>query len=103
MIVELEARLARLRVMVDGSVPEVSPPKPAAKQAVESAPAEASGKPRRKRAPMTPERLASMQLQGRYIGMLRKIPESRRGKFAKLAKEEGREVALREMKKVVKG
>jgi len=41
--------------------------------------------------------VASRQLQGRYLGLIRQIPESRRSAFAKLAKERGQEAAIEAM------
>jgi len=52
---------------------------------------------RRKRSAITPEQLASRQLQGRYLGLIRQIPASRRGQYQRTAKERGREAAIREM------
>ena len=52
---------------------------------------------RRRRAHITPEQLASRKLQGRYLGLIRQIPASRRGQYQKIAKEKGREAAIREM------
>lgn len=56
------------------------------------------GKRRRRRsAALTPEQRASRQLQGRYLGLIRQIPASRRGQYAKTAKEKGREAAIKDM------
>ena len=46
---------------------------------------------------ITPEQLASRQLQGRYLALVRGFPETRRTYFAKVAKEKGREAAIKEM------
>lgn len=46
---------------------------------------------------ITPEQLASRQLQGRYLALVRGFPETRRAYFAKVAKEKGREAAIKEM------
>jgi len=48
-------------------------------------------------ASITPEQRASRQLQGRYLGLVRQFPEPRRAYFAKVAKEKGREAAIKEM------
>jgi hypothetical protein len=56
---------------------------------------------RRRRARITPEQLASRQLQGRYLGLIRQIPASRRGQYQKIAKERGREAAIKEMSAVL--
>jgi hypothetical protein len=59
-------------------------------------------KARRTRVSITPEQLASRQLQGRYLALIRQIPASRRGAYAKIAKDKGREAAIRELQDVVK-
>src|SRR5437763_7668327 len=67
-----------------------------------SAPQAAGGvKRRRRRSAITAEQLASRQLQGRYLGLIRQIPASRRGQYQKIAKERGREAAINEMKSAV--
>ena len=53
---------------------------------------------RRRRARITPEQLASRQLQGRYLGLIRQIPASKRAQYQKIAKERGREAAINEMR-----
>jgi hypothetical protein len=60
----------------------------------------AAGK-RRRRARITPEQLASRQLQGRYLGLIRQIPANKRGQYQKIAKESGREAAINAMKSAV--
>lgn len=56
----------------------------------------------RKRSAITPEQLASRQLQGRYLALVRQFPENRRSAFAKTAKEKGREAAIKEMQDSLK-
>ena len=59
-----------------------------------------SGAPRgrrRAKTAVTAERRASQQLQGRYLGLIRQIPKTKRAQYQKLAKEKGREAAIREM------
>jgi O6-methylguanine-DNA--protein-cysteine methyltransferase len=56
---------------------------------------------RRRRARITAEQLASRQLQGRYLGLIRQIPASRRPQYQKIAKEAGREAAISAMKSAV--
>jgi len=63
--------------------------------------AAAGGGKRRRRARITPEQLASRQLQGRYLGLIRQIPASRRAQYQKIAKESGREAAINAMKSAV--
>jgi hypothetical protein len=62
-------------------------------------PAAAAG--RRRKAALTPEQRASRQLQGRYLGLIRQIPATRRAQYAKIAKERGREAAIKEMQSVL--
>lgn len=56
----------------------------------------------RKRSPVTSEQLASRQLQGRYLALVRQFGENKRAHFAKIAKEQGREAAIREMQDSIK-
>ena len=56
----------------------------------------------RKRTRITPEQLASRQLQGRYLGLIRQIPATRRSQYQRVAKERGREAAIREMQDALK-
>jgi hypothetical protein len=62
-----------------------------------STPATSSAKRGRKRSAITSEQLASRQLQGRYLALVRRFPASRRATFARTAKEKGRESAIKEM------
>jgi hypothetical protein len=57
---------------------------------------------RRRRSAITPEQLASRQLQGRYLGLIRQIPATRRGQYQRIAKERGREAAINAMKDTLK-
>ena len=59
------------------------------------------GRPRR-RGSISAEQLASRQLQGRYLALIRQIPAARRPQYAKVAKEQGRETAIAQMQSVVK-
>jgi hypothetical protein len=76
---------------------------PAAAAAAAAAPSAApvAGK-RRRRTRITAEQLASRQLQGRYLGLIRQIPASRRAAFQKIAKDRGREAAINEMRTTLK-
>lgn len=56
----------------------------------------AGGRKRRKRR-LSAKGLASRQLQGRYLGLIRQIPASQRSKYTKIAKEKNREAAIKEM------
>lgn len=99
----LEQRLHSLREaaghVVDNVVALVRPrrgrPPAAAKAAVAAGTAGAGRK--RRRAAITAEQKASRVLQGRYLGLIRQIPASRRGQYQRIAKEKGREAAIKEM------
>lgn len=76
------------------------PPRAAAASAGggEAAAAPAAGrKGRKRRSAITAEQLASRQLQGRYLGLIRQIPAAKRAQYQKVAKEKGREAAIKEM------
>ena len=64
--------------------------------------AQGGAKKGRRRSAITPEQLASRQLQGRYLALVRQFPEARRTAFAKIAKEKGRESAIKEMQDALK-
>jgi hypothetical protein len=70
---------------------------PAAAAAPETAAPSKKGAKRSRKAPITAEQLASRQLQGRYLALVRRFPANRRAAIAKTAKEKGREAAIREM------
>lgn len=57
---------------------------------------------RRRRSAITAEQLASRQLQGRYLALVRQFPQSKRASFARVAKERGREAAIKEMQDALK-
>ena len=110
---ELEKRLQSLRAAVGGGGgggyaaaaaprrrgrPPGSRNRAKAAAAAPAAPAGAKGGGRRRRrSAITAEQLASRQLQGRYLGLIRQIPASRRGQYQKIAKDKGREAAIKEM------
>jgi hypothetical protein len=107
---QLEQRLQSLRAAAGGGEAYVAPParrrgRPpgsrnrakAAAPAAAAGGAKKAGKRRRRRSAITAEQLASRQLQGRYLGLIRQIPASRRGQYQKTAKERGREAAIKEM------
>lgn len=75
---------------------------PASASTAPSTGAASTGKRRRRRSKITPEQLASRQLQGRYLALVRQFAASRRPAFAKTAKEKGREAAIREMQDALK-
>jgi hypothetical protein len=81
------------------------PPKSAsagAAPAQPAAPPPARGGRRRQKTPISAEQLASRQLQGRYLALIRQIPVSKRPQYQKIAKEKGREAAIAQMQDVVK-
>ena len=59
--------------------------------------AQAGGTKRRRSGKITAEQLASRKLQGRYLGLIRQIPATRRATYQKIAKESGREAAIKAM------
>lgn len=61
----------------------------------------AGGRKRRRTANITAQQLASRKLQGRYLGLIRQIPASQRSRYAKIAKDRGREAAIKEMQSAV--
>jgi hypothetical protein len=95
-ISSLEQRLQSLRNAAGAKAPA-----PRAARA-ESAPApKAAGRAARKKA-LSPEQRASRQLQGRYLALVRQIPKSRRANYSRIAKEKGREAAIKEMTDALK-
>jgi hypothetical protein len=107
---QLERRLQSLREAAGGGArPAAAAParrrgrppgsRNRAKAAAPAAAAAAGGakRGRRRRSAITAEQLASRQLQGRYLGLIRQIPASKRGQYQKIAKDKGREAAIKEM------
>lgn len=94
-IADLEKRLQALReasgVVRRGPAPRAAAP------AAAPAKAPAKARRRRRRTAITPEQLASRQLQGRYLGLIRQIPANKRAQYQKTAKDKGREAAIKEM------
>ncbi len=104
-IATLEKQLEELREASGGArrasfpapwaaAPRAAAPRPAAAPRAAAAPKAR----RRRRSPITAEQLASRQLQGRYLGLIRQIPANKRGQYQKTAKDKGREAAIKEMK-----
>jgi hypothetical protein len=120
-ISELEARLQHLKDAVGGAVAAAvavvrrRPGRPPGKRgpgrppgsgrkpgrppasAAASEGAATGVKRRRRRTAITSEQLASRQLQGRYLALVRRFPATKRAAFAKVAKERGREAAIKDM------
>lgn len=97
-IADLEQKLASLKQAVGGAARRGRPAGAAAKPEG-AAPARRG---RRRKAPITPEQLASRKLQGRYLGLIRQIPAAKRAPFQRTAREKGREAAIKEMAAVLK-
>jgi len=94
-IAQLEERLAKLRGSKVRHVrrsKNSSKPK-SSKRAKRSKP---SKRPKRK---ISAKGRKSYQIQGRYIAYIRRFTKSDRSKYAKLAKEQGRESAIAAMRK----
>jgi O6-methylguanine-DNA--protein-cysteine methyltransferase len=68
----------------------------ALRQASNGVPGETGPRPARRRR-ISAEQKASRELQGKYLGLIRQIPASRRAQYQKIAKEKGREAAIKEM------
>jgi hypothetical protein len=98
-IADLERRLQSLREagseVIRGAIQRLTPGRRRGRPPGTGA---AKGAKRRRRARVTSEQRASQVLQGRYLGLIRQIPATRRGQYQKIAKERGREAAIREMR-----
>lgn len=116
---ELEQRLSALRDAAQAAPAAAAAPAarrrgrparaaaaaPAAKEsgAQASAPSKKGGRRRRRAAAeLTPEQQASRQLQGKYLALVRQIPKSKRAYFGNVAREKGRDVAIKEMTAAIK-
>ncbi len=89
----LQQRLESLRAASEGRS-QLSPARRRGRPAGTAAPrTRRRGRPSK----LTAERRASQQLQGRYLGLIRQIAKSKRSQYQKLAKEKGREAAIKEM------
>lgn len=53
---------------------------------------------RKPRRAVSAETAASRQIQGQYLGLIRQIPATQRGRFKKVAREKGREAAIRQLR-----
>ena len=101
----LEKRLQALRdaagTVADSVVAMVTPKRrgrpPAAVKADREVAAIAGPARRRRSRAITPEQKASRQLQGRYLGLIRQIPPSKRAQYQRVAKDRGRDAAIKEM------
>jgi hypothetical protein len=93
---DLEQRLQSLRTHAAGARRGPGRPPGSGARAGAASPAPARKRGRRNPA-LSPEQRASRQLQGRYLGLIRQIPATRRAQYARIAKEKGREAAIKEM------
>lgn len=93
---ELEFRLAQLRQVMQDSAPRGSRKKTARTQRT------LKKTHAKKSKSISPQHRASMQLQGAYLGRLRRMPESQKASIRKLAREKGREAAITLMNKSLK-
>jgi hypothetical protein len=69
----------------------------AAQTPVPSPAAQPAPKRRKRKFTVTPAVLASREIQGRYLPLLNKFKGKRKEQFARMAKEKGREAAIKEM------
>ena len=97
-ISEIEERLRSLRDATLSSVRRVLGRKEAGKPAK----GRRGPKPAKLRKAVSAEVAASRKLQGQYIAAIRQLSKSRRGKFAAIAKKDGREAAIAAIKKATK-
>ena len=96
---EIDSLEARLQSLRSATAERANAPRPAAawRRGPGRPPGSGARKAGRRAAALTPEQRASRQLQGRYLGLIRQIPATRRGQYARIAKEKGREAAIKEM------
>lgn len=100
---EAEGLLARLRALGWNETASAAAAAAVGAAVVAAAPAVARGavtaaKRVRK---LTAEQRATMQIQGQYLGRIRRFPASRRTEFQRIAKEQGREAAIKAMDAVL--
>ena len=108
-ISELERKLQQLRgASAAGAAPALRrrgrpPGRPAGSTTAVATQPPAGGARRRRRrgSAITAEQSASRQLQGKYLSLIRQIPASRRAQYSRIAKERGREAAIRELQAAV--
>ena len=106
-ISDLERRLQELRAAGSAVLAAAAPRRrgrpPGRPAAAAAAVAVTTGRRgrRRRRAAITAEQSASRQLQGKYLSLIRQIPASRRAQYSRIAKERGREAAIRELQAAV--
>ncbi len=97
----LEKRISELRGIA-ANVHPVRATKRAARQVAETVAETTKAvtkRVRRKMKASSPEVLASRKLQGQYISALRGVAKTKRARYSAIAREQGREAAIREIKK----
>jgi hypothetical protein len=108
-IQELEERLLSLREGADGAVVNGSHSRGGRdsgqsrrdRQLTVAPTSAAPVTPRPKQRP-SPEIAASWKLQGKYLGLIRLIPKTRRAKYKAIALDKGREAAITAMRAELK-
>ena len=97
----LEERLRSLRDAAGAWIAARRPGRPPRAAEERESSGTGSRKTRKKRSNITAEQRASRVLQGRYLGLIRQVPVSRRAGIKRIAKEKGREAAIREMTSIL--
>jgi len=102
-VVAIQARLSELKAASADQSP-ASPRKPAGAAPKAVVVSESSSGLRQQKRPLvtTPARKKTMQLQGRFLGFMHKIPEAEMVKFKAMIAEKGKAAAVDEMEKYVK-
>jgi hypothetical protein len=90
-----QAEADQIRIMFNG----LQPPKGAVIRFGKAVAKAKAGHVRELKGRLSPEVVASRQLQGRYLALIRQVPKSKRAAFSKMAKEHGREAAVKAMRK----
>ena len=99
---EITARLLQLKEMAH--IPASSRKAPKSVPAAKTQPAWPAAKRPKKRAkaPITAERQKTMQLQGRYLGLMRKMPTAELTKFKAMIPKVGKEEVVKRMESYVR-
>ncbi len=102
---DLEQRLGMLKDAREGDASPAPAPaasRPASSRRSRKAAAAPAKKGTRAKPNLSPETRASRALQGRYISLIKQIPESDRPRFKTIAEKKGREEAIRKMQTALK-
>jgi hypothetical protein len=76
---------------------------PVASAVKEAATDKVAAKPKKRKFTVTAKVLASREIQGRYLPLLNKFSGKQKAAFAKTAKEKGREAAIKDMERALRG